>query len=129
MRFPQTAALIQAEGADILDAILAHEDFKTLLQQKTQEAFMAQVQDLKTALDSAKASFDDLVGKVGQSQGGIDPAELDPILSEIKDLQGKIDDVKASLPSKAEGATGASTGTPDPTVGTAGTAPVEGATV
>jgi hypothetical protein len=123
MRFPQTAALIAQEGEAILDAILAHEDFQALLRQKVEAQFMATVQDLKSALDSAKSSFDTLVGKVGQGQGGIDPAELDPVLAEIKDLQGKIEDVKASLPEKAASTGTATTGATDPTTGTAGTTP------
>jgi hypothetical protein len=118
MRFPQTAALIATEGEAILDAILAHEDFHALVERRFQESVMAGVQDLKDALNSAKTSFDSLVGKVGQSQGGIDPSDLDPVLAEVNDLKGKIDDVIASLPSKTEGA---STGTSDPSVGTAGT--------
>lgn len=119
MRFPQTAALIAQEGEAILDAILAHEDFQVLLRQKMEAQFMATVQDLKTALDGAKTSFDGLVGKVGQSQGGIDPADLDPVLAEVNDLKTKIDDVLASLPSKSASA---STGTTDaPATPVAGT--------
>jgi hypothetical protein len=115
MRFPNTAALLEQEGLDVLKALIAEPAVKATIEAILKELYMASVKELTDALNSAKASVDTLVGKVGQTGGGIDPSDLDPVLKEITDLRSTVEAMSASLPGKQEatdqGASGSTAGT------------------
>lgn len=98
MRFPETAALLEREGVAVVKALLADPALQGLVKQALQELYMASIKELTEALNAAKGSVDTLAGKVGNVQGGIDPADLDPVLQEVTTLRQTVEALASSLP-------------------------------
>lgn len=101
-RFPLTAAALEHEAEALAAGLLGTESFRSAIERHV----MASVSDLKQALDSAKASVDSLVARVGENSGsGIDPKDLDPILDEISTLRSTVEAVTSSLEKPAANGT------------------------
>jgi hypothetical protein len=110
-RFPLTAAAIEGELEGFAEALLTSPAFIAKVEAlfgikpdapaapaaSTGSVDMATVKELQDALASTRSSVDGLTAKIGQGNTGIDPADLDPILTELNDLRGTVEAMSKSL--------------------------------